>query len=79
MTTQSARIAARDEPRYGRTKPIRSYIVSRVGALASRAFSAPTREHPPQLALVRAQLVVALLDRREQLDHGLGDAPLNAP
>src|SRR6476620_1360646 len=34
------------------------------------------REHPPQLALVRAERVVALLDRREQLDHGLGDALL---
>ena len=32
----------RARPRYGRTKPIRSYIVSRVGALASRALSAPT-------------------------------------
>ena len=29
------------------------------------------REHPPQLALVSAERVVALLDRREQLDHGL--------
>ena len=43
VTTQTARIAANIATcgRYGRTKPMRSYIASTVGALASRAFSAP--------------------------------------
>ena len=55
---------------------MRSYICSSVGAEVSRAFSAPTREQPPQLALVGAQLGVARLHRREQLDHRLADVAL---
>ena len=35
---------------------MRSYIASSVGADACRAFSAPTREQPLQLARVGAQL-----------------------
>ena len=55
------------EPRRTRstlTKPMRSNIAFSVGSDASRAFSAPLREQPLQLARVGAQLPVALLDRR---------------
>ena len=61
---------------YGRTKPMRSYICSSVGADASRAFSAPTREQALELGRVGAQLLVALADRLEQRDDRLADVLL---
>ena len=55
---------------------MRSYIASSVGARRRRAPSRRPREQPLELARVRAELVVALLDRLEQRDDRLGDVRL---
>ena len=68
------RVAARPPAKAGQSPCARTS--SRGWARSPRGPCPRPREHPPQLALVRAERVVALLDRREQLDHGLGDALL---
>ena len=45
----------------------------------ARAFAAPVAQQRRQLAAVVEQLAVALLDRRQQLDHGVGGVGLQRP
>src|SRR5262245_54422952 len=78
VTTHSPMIPAK-RPAVRPLRPNKAHaLVHRLERRRARlaGLARALREHPAQLSLVGAQLLVALLDRRQQLDDGLGDALL---